>query len=53
MVIAFYVDEMNLRGVSNSTFKYALYNQKLLKNKSIMFYNINFLQNSLKLVLNP
>ena len=39
MVIAFYVDEMNLRGVSNSTFKYALYNQKLLKNKSIIFYN--------------
>ena len=30
---------MNLRGVANSTYEYALYNQKLLKNKSIIFFN--------------
>ena len=39
MNIAFYVDEMNYRGVANSTFQYALQNQKILKNKSIIFYN--------------
>ena len=39
MQIAFYIDEMNLRGVANSTFKYAFYNEKILNNKSIIFYN--------------
>ena len=41
MIIAFYIDEMNFRGVANSTFQYALYNQKILKNRSIVFYNKN------------
>ena len=39
MNIAFYCNEMNLRGVANSTYLFALYNKKLLKNKSIIFYN--------------
>lgn len=39
MNIVFYIDEMNLRGLTNSTFSYAYYNQKILKNKSIIFYN--------------
>ena len=39
VIVAFYIDEMNFRGVANSTFQYALYNQKILKNKSIIFYN--------------
>ena len=39
MIIAFYIDEMNLRGVANSTFLYSKYNEKLLKNKSLIFYN--------------
>lgn len=39
MNIAFYIDEMNLRGVANSTYKYAHYNEKILKNKSLIFYN--------------
>ena len=39
MNIAFYIDEMNLRGVSNSTFNYAKFNKKILKNKSFIFYN--------------
>ena len=39
MKIAFYIDEMNLRGVANSTYKYAFYNEKILKNKSLIFYN--------------
>lgn len=30
---------MNLRGVANSTFQYALNNEKILGNKSIIFYN--------------
>ena len=38
MNIAFYCNEMNLRGVANSTYLFALYNKKLLKNKS-MYYN--------------
>ena len=39
MNIAFYIDVMNYRGIANSTFQYALYNKKILKNKSIIFYN--------------
>ena len=39
MNIAFYVDEMNLRGVANSTYQFAYQNKKILKNKSIIFYN--------------
>jgi len=39
MNIAFYIDEMNLRGVANSNYLYAFYNEKILKNKSIIFYN--------------
>ncbi len=39
MNIGFYIDEMNVRGVANSTYSYALNNKKILKNKSIIFYN--------------
>ena len=39
MNIAFYVDEMNYRGVANQTFKLAFNNKKILRNKSIIFYN--------------
>ena len=39
MVIAFYVEEMNLRGVANSIFLYSKYNEEIIKNKSIIFYN--------------
>ena len=39
MVIAFYIDEMNYRGVANSTYQFAFQNKKILKNKSIIFYN--------------
>tara|TARA_B100000575_G_scaffold116144_1_gene92391 strand:+ start:3518 stop:4612 length:1095 start_codon:yes stop_codon:yes gene_type:complete len=39
MVIGFYLGVMNFRGVVNSTFLYALYNEKILKNKSIVFYD--------------
>ncbi len=39
MNIAFYIDEMNFRGVANSTYQFAFQNQKILKNKSIVFYN--------------
>ena len=39
MNIAFYIDEMNFRGVANSSYNYALNNQLILKNKSIIFYN--------------
>lgn len=30
---------MNLRGVSNSTYSYAHYNEKILNNKSVIFFN--------------
>ena len=36
---------MNLRGVANATFNYALYNEKLLKNKSIIIYVKNKFNN--------
>ena len=32
---------MSFRGVANSTFKFAFYNEKLLKNKSIIFFEKN------------
>ncbi len=39
MNIGFYIDEMNLRGVANSTYQFAYLNKINLKNKSIIFYN--------------
>ena len=48
MNIAFYIDEMNFRGVANSTYQYSNYNQKILKNKSIIFYNIKNYSNKKK-----
>tara|TARA_X000001036_G_scaffold298820_1_gene277925 strand:- start:2088 stop:3179 length:1092 start_codon:yes stop_codon:yes gene_type:complete len=51
MNIAFYIDEMNLRGVANSTYQYSFYNQKILKNKSIIFYNIKNLSNKKKVII--
>lgn len=39
MNIAFYLNELNFRGVCSSTFKYAYYNKKILKNLSYIFYN--------------
>lgn len=39
MIIGFYIDEMNLRGIANSIYSYAHYNEKILKNKSIIFFN--------------
>ncbi len=39
MNIGFFIGEMNFRGVANSSYQYAYYNQSLLKNKSIIFYN--------------
>ena len=39
MNIAFFIGEMNLRGVANSTYQYSIYNKKILKNKSIIFYD--------------
>ena len=41
MNIGFYIDEMNYRGVANSTFQFALNNEKILKNNSIIFYEKN------------
>ena len=39
MNIAFYIDEMNFRGVANSTYQYSHFNELILKNSSIIFYN--------------
>lgn len=38
MKIGFFVYAMNLRGVANSIFKYAYYNQTILKNESYVFF---------------
>ena len=39
MNIAFFLGEMNLRGVANSTYTFALYNESILKNKSTIFFD--------------
>ena len=51
MNIAFYIDEMNFRGIANSTYQYALNNQKILKNKSIIFYNKKNLDNKKEVII--
>jgi hypothetical protein len=38
MKIGFFVQEMNFRGITNSIFEYAYYNQTILKNKSYIFF---------------
>ena len=50
MNIAFYIDEMNYRGVANSTYQFALNNQNILKNKSIIFYNKNNYRNKREVI---
>ena len=50
MNIGFYLDEMNLRGVANSTYLYALNNKKILKNRSIIFYNKKNLRNKKEVI---
>ena len=37
--VGFYLRELNFRGIANSIYIYARNNQKILKNKSIIFYN--------------
>jgi hypothetical protein len=39
MKIGFYIREMNYRGISNSIFDFAYHNNKILKNKSYIFFN--------------
>ena len=43
--VGFYLRELNFRGVANSIYMYAKYNQAILKNKSFIFYNSNALDN--------
>ena len=50
MNIAFYVDEMNLRGVANSTYQFAYQNKKILKNRSIIFYNKKNYRNNVNVI---
>ena len=50
MNIAFYIDEMNFRGIANSTYDYALQNKLLLKNNSIIFYNKQNQSNKIEVI---
>jgi len=50
MNIGFYIDEMNVRGVANSTYLYALNNQIILKNQSIIFYNKENFRNKTEVI---
>ena len=50
MNVGFYIEEMNYRGVANSTYSYALNNSKILKNKSIIFFNKKNTQNKKKVI---
>lgn len=43
--VGFYLRELNFRGIANSIYMYAKYNQAILKNKSFIFYNSNALDN--------
>ena len=52
MNIAFYIDEMNLRGVANSTYQFAFHNKKTLKNKSFIFYNQKNYRNNKEVLKN-
>ena len=40
MNIAFYVDEMNLRGVANSSYQFAFLNKKILEKINLIFFII-------------
>ena len=46
--IGFYLKEVNLRGISNSVYLFAINNQKILKNKSFIFYNKNSSDNEIE-----
>ena len=50
MNIGFYIDEMNVRGVANSTYLYALNNKLILKNQSIIFYNKKNFRNKIEVI---
>lgn len=50
MNVAFYIDEMNFRGIANSTYDYALQNKLLLKNNSIIFYNKQNQSNKIEVI---
>ena len=50
MNIAFFIGEMNYRGVVNSTFQFALKNRINLKNKSIIFYDKSNVLNNKKII---
>ena len=50
--IGFYLKEVNLRGVCNSVYLYAINNQKILKNKSFIFYNKNSSENEKEAIKN-
>ena len=52
MNIGFYIDEMNYRGVANSSYQYSIYNQTILKNKSVIFYNKKNLNNKSEVIKN-
>jgi hypothetical protein len=51
MNIAFYINEMNFRGVANSTYLYAINNKSILKNNSIIFYNKKNIYNKKEVIL--
>ncbi len=50
MNIAFFVGEMNFRGVANSTYLYSHYNERILKNKSYIFYDETNTRNNLEVL---
>ncbi len=51
MKIGFFVQEMNFRGITNSIFEYARYNEIILKNKSYIFF-YKFSKNNKNEVIN-
>ena len=48
--VGFYLRELNFRGIANSIYIYAKNNQKILKNKSIIFYNSTALDNRIEAI---
>ena len=51
MKVGFYLREINFRGIANSIYLFAINNQKILNNKSIIIYNSTALDNQNEAIL--
>ena len=50
MKVGFYLKEVNFRGIANSIYTFAKNNEKILKNKSVIFYNSKSVENQIEAI---